>query len=130
MRSIGRGASLPRPTAQAPSTARWSTLRLSGPPTLHVVVELPGVDPSSLEVVAANRVLVVAGVRERPQVDGARYLAIEIEYGPFERRIELSEDVDTKAAAARYDRGMLKVVLPVAQRKARRGRVPVDVGRS
>ena len=100
------------------------------PHALTVVVELPGVDPSSLEVVAANRVLVVAGVRERPQVDGARYLAIEIEYGPFERRIELSEDVDTKAAAARYDRGMLKVVLPVAQRKARQGRVPVDLGRS
>ena len=61
---------------------------------------------------------------------GARYLAIEIEYGAFERRIELGEDVDAEAATARYDRGMLKIVLPVAQRKARQGKVPVDVGRS
>jgi HSP20 family protein len=104
--------------------------RTDDPPTLHVIVELPGVVPDSVEVVAANRVLVIAGVRERPQVDGARYLAIEIEYGAFERRIELGEDVDTEAATARYDRGMLKVVLPVAQREAPQGRVPVDVGGS
>jgi HSP20 family molecular chaperone IbpA len=104
--------------------------RTDDPPTLHVIIELPGVDPGSVEVVAANRVLVVAGVRERPQVDGARYLAIEIEYGAFERRIELGEDVHTEAATARYDRGMLKVVLPIAQRETRQGRVPVDVGRS
>ena len=104
--------------------------RTDDPPTLHVVIELPGVDPESVEVVAADRTLLIAGVRERPQVDGARYLAIEIEYGAFERRIELGEEVDTAAATARYDRGMLKVVLPVAQRKARQGRVPVDVRRA
>ena len=104
--------------------------RTDDPPTLHVVVELPGVDPDSVEVVAANRTLLVAGERERPKVDGARYLAIEIEYGAFERRIELGEDVDTGAASARYDRGMLKVVLPIAQRTAREGSVPVEVGRS
>jgi HSP20 family protein len=104
--------------------------RTDDPPTLHVIVELPGVEPDSVEVVAANRVLVIAGVRKRPRVDGARYLAVEIEYGAFERRIELGEDVDAAAATARYDRGMLKVELPVARRKTRQGKVPVDVGRS
>jgi HSP20 family protein len=104
--------------------------RTDDPATLHVIVELPGVEPDSVEVVAANRVLVIAGVRKRPRVDGARYLAVEIEYGAFERRIELGEDVDTAAATARYDRGMLKVELPVARRKTRQGKVPVDVGRS
>jgi len=103
--------------------------RTEDPPALHVVIELPGVDPDSVEVVAANRTLLIAGARERPKVHGARYLAIEIEYGPFERRIELGEDVDTAAATARYDHGMLKIVLPIAQRKARQGKVPVDVGR-
>jgi HSP20 family molecular chaperone IbpA len=76
--------------------------RTDDPPTLHVIVELPGVEADS----------------------------IEIEYGAFERRIELGEDVDTAGATARYERGMLKVELPVAQRKARQGKVPVDVGRS
>ena len=101
--------------------------RTEDPPTLHVVVELPGVKPESVEVVAANRTLLVAGKRERPKVDGARYLAIEIEYGAFERRIELGEEVDTSRAAATYERGMLKIVLPIAKGSAREGSVPVEV---
>jgi HSP20 family protein len=101
--------------------------RTEDPPTLHVVVELPGVEPESVEVVAANRTLLVAGRRERPKVDGARYLAIEIEYGAFERRIELGEEIDTGTASARYDRGMLKIVLPIAKGSAHDGSVPVEV---
>jgi HSP20 family protein len=104
--------------------------RTDDPPTLHVVVELPGVDPETVEVVAADRTLLIAGVRERPKVDGARHLAIEIEYGAFERRVELGDEVDAAAATARYDRGMLKVELPIATRKARPGTAPVNVRRS
>ena len=61
-------------------------VRSDDPPALHVVVELPGVDPSELRVVAADRVLVVAGVRQRQPLEG-RYQQMEIEYGPFQRRI-------------------------------------------
>ena len=100
--------------------------RTDDPPTLHVVVELAGVDPESVEVVASGRTLLIAGVRERRKVEGARYLAMEIEYGPFERRLELGAEIDTEAATARYDRGLLKVELPVAQHRAQ-GAAPVEV---
>jgi HSP20 family protein len=103
--------------------------RTEDPPTLHVVVELPGVDPESVEVVAAGRALVVAGRRERPRIEGARYLTIEIEYGAFERRIELGEEIDTGAASARFDRGLLKVELPVAPGSTRPVTVPLEVRR-
>ena len=63
--------------------------RTDDPPVLHVVVELPGVDPESVQVAAAGRALVIGGTRERPKVPGARYQAMEIEYGAFERRMEL-----------------------------------------
>ena len=88
-------------------------VRSDDPPALHVVVELPGVDPSELQVVAADRVLVVAGVRQRQPLEG-RYQQMEIEYGPFQRRIPLDEPVDTNAATARYEHGLLTVVLPLA----------------
>ena len=88
-------------------------IRSEDPPELHVVVELPGVDPASLNVVAADRVLLVAGERHRPPISG-RYRQLEIEYGPFQRRIPLDEPVDTEAATARYESGMLTVVLPIA----------------
>ena len=100
--------------------------RTDDPPTLHVVVELAGVDPESVEVVASGQTLLIAGVRERRKVDGARYLAMEVEYGPFERRLELGAEIDTEAATARYDRGLLKVELPVAQGRAQ-GSAPVEV---
>lgn len=87
--------------------------RTDDPPTLHVVVELPGVDPSSVEVSASGRLLTIAGTRERPKMPGARYQSMEIEYGSFQRRIELGEEVDVSRAAATYERGMLKLVLPV-----------------
>ncbi|HET7573158.1 MAG TPA: Hsp20/alpha crystallin family protein [Gaiellaceae bacterium] len=104
--------------------------RTDDPPALHVVVELPGVDPASVEVAVAERALVVAGSRQRPQLSGARYHQVEIEYGPFERRLELPDDVDTAGATARYENGMLQIELPLAQRPPRSGeRISIEVRR-
>ena len=104
-------------------------IRSDEPPALHVVVELPGVDPASMKVIAADRVLVVAGVRHRPAIAG-RYQQMELEYGPFERRISLAEPVDTAKATARYEQGLLTVVLPVAAKapKPQRERVLIAIG--
>jgi HSP20 family molecular chaperone IbpA len=66
-----------------------------------------------VRVVAAGTALVVSGVRERPHPAGARYRQVEIEYGPFERRIELAEDVDADAATATYEAGMLRLEVPL-----------------
>ncbi len=87
--------------------------RTDDPPALHLLLELPGVDPSAVRVAAAGSALVVSGFRERPHPAGARYHQVEIEYGPFERRIELSEDVDTDAATKTYESGMLQVEVPL-----------------
>ena len=102
-------------------------IRSEDPPALHVVVELPGVDPAELQVIAADRILVVAGVRRRPPLRG-RYQQMEIEYGPFQRRIQLDEPVDTNAATARYEHGMLTVVLPIAASQPKVERVTIRIG--
>ena len=102
-------------------------IRTDDPPALHVVVELPGVDPDELQVVAADRVLVVAGARRRPPMSG-RYHQMELEYGPFQRRIPLDEPVDTSAATARYEHGILTVVLPIAAQAPRVERVLITIG--
>ena len=86
------------------------------PHRLTVVVELAGVEPESVEVVVEERALAISGERVRPRVDGQVYEQLEIEYGPFSRVIQLVEDVDVEAAAATYERGVLTVTLPVAER--------------
>src|SRR5215813_11302893 len=101
-------------------------IRSEDPPELKIVVELPGVDPGSIQVVAADRVLVVAGERHRPEVHG-RYQQLEIEYGPFQRRIQLDEPVDPAAASARYENGMLTVVLPIAAQAPQVERITIAI---
>jgi HSP20 family protein len=102
-------------------------IRNEDPAELHVVIELAGVDPEQIKVVAADRVLVVAGERRRPPVSG-RYQQMEIEYGPFQRRISLAEPVDPANATATYDRGLLTIVLPIAAKPPKRERVSISIG--
>src|SRR5579885_3028903 len=87
------------------------------PHALTVVVELPGVDPDSVRVmVGGERLLVIAGERKRPQVSGRVYQQMEIEYGPFQRQVRLAEDVEPAQAKATFERGILTVELPVADK--------------
>jgi HSP20 family protein len=99
------------------------------PHALTVVVELPGVDPQSVRVVAGERLLVVAGERKRPRVPGRVYQQMEIEYGPFQRRVHLAEDVDPERAAARFEHGVLTVELPVVDTAPPQGRYRITVER-
>jgi HSP20 family protein len=103
--------------------------RTDDPEALNVVVELPGVDPSSVEVVVAGNSLTVSGRRTRPKVAGAHYLAMEIEYGAFKRTIELGTEIDPTNVTATYDKGMLSVVLPLAPR-APEGPISIEVKRA
>ena len=83
------------------------------PHELTVVIELPGVDPESLSLVAGERTLVISGERTRPEAAGRVYQQMEIEYGPFKRQVRLPEDVDPEGATARFERGIVTVTLPV-----------------
>jgi HSP20 family molecular chaperone IbpA len=102
-------------------------IRSDDPAELHVIVELPGVDPDAIQVIAADRVLVVAGERCRPPVRG-RYWQMEIDYGRFVRRISLGEPVDPASATAHYEQGLLTIVLPIAAKPPKRERVSIAIG--
>jgi HSP20 family protein len=96
------------------------------PHVLTVVVELPGVDPRSVQIVAGERVLLISGERKRPKVPGRVYQQMEIETGPFQRQVRLVEDVDSEHARASFENGVLTIELPVVDR-APAGRVTITV---
>jgi HSP20 family protein len=96
------------------------------PHVLTVVVELPGVDPSSMQVVAGERVLLITGERKRPKVQGRVYQQMEIERGPFQRQVRLVEDVDPERARASFENGVLTIELPVA-RQPHTGRIVISL---
>ena len=103
------------------------------PHQLTVVIELPCVEPESINIVVAERALAVSGDRPRPKVEGRVYQQMEIEYGPFRRLVRLPEDVDPQRASAQFERGMVTVTLPVVEQAPpprAGGRVTIEVHRT
>jgi HSP20 family protein len=103
--------------------------RSDDPPALKIVVEIAGADPEQIQVYLDGRRLVIAGERPRPRGEGQVWYRSEIEYGPFERKLELAEDVDAAGTSATYERGLLHIVLPIAVRAPKAARVPIEVRR-
>jgi HSP20 family protein len=97
---------------------------------LTVLVELPGIDPDKVDLFVADGTLYVAGNRARPSGAGQVYQQMELDYGPFRRQVALGADVDVAHAQATYQKGMLTIVLPLAQRPAAGERVVIEVTRS
>lgn len=91
-----------------------------------VIVELPGIDPESIQLVAGSLGLVLAGERRRPKACG-HYRQMEIDYGPFQRQVTWDEEIDAEAATASYERGMLRITLPITPKRAPQERVPIAV---
>ena len=102
--------------------------RCDDPERLVVVVDLPGVDPKTVQIILQDRTLVIAGERSRPQVCGRRYQQMEIAYGPFQRRVHLHEHIDAGSASASYENGLFTIVLPVAKSATGPVRVPIQLG--
>ena len=81
-------------------------------------------------MLVAGRTVVVAGRRERAVDRGVRIQQLELDYGPFERHIQLAEDVAGDATTATYERGLLEITLPIVEAKQPQARVPIEVRRT
>jgi len=51
---------------------------------------------------------------------------MEVDYGPFERRVSIPDPVDAEAAEASYHHGLLVVTLPIVERPTRRVTVQIN----
>src|SRR4051812_22645001 len=99
-------------------------IRTEDPPEYRVVVELAGVDSETLRIFADDQALVVAGSRS-PAWRG-RFFHMEIEHGPFQRRIQFAEQGDPAGAHAEDARGLLTLTVPIAERGAPHAKVSVQ----
>ena len=98
---------------------------------LVVKVELAGMRSEHLEITVESGRLRVSGTRP----DGCRaskcsFLAMEINYGPFESVLELPPGYDLTQAKASYLNGFLRIDVPLAQRPPKSTRVPIAEGNS
>lgn len=101
--------------------------RTADPPELTIVVDLAGVSTGDVRVLAVDRALVIEGERPRPRLAHVSYQQLEIDYGPFRRRVELPPEADAERAVATYDRGVLRISVPVGSKPKARERVVIPV---
>jgi HSP20 family protein len=83
-----------------------------------VCVDLAGVDMATLQVRAEPGRLTIRGKRPPPEPPCDRpqpvqVLEMEIDYGPFERVLELPAEIDPKRVSAEHRDGLLWIDLPV-----------------
>jgi len=105
------------------------SFRSENPATFTVIVDIAGIDPDQVRVTAGDGALIIAGERRREACEGRVYQQIEIEYGQFERLVQLPVDVDLAKAEARYDRGLLTIQMPIAARAPAPQPVPIEIRR-
>ncbi|MBK8984794.1 MAG: Hsp20/alpha crystallin family protein [Chloroflexi bacterium] len=83
---------------------------------LLVTAEIPGVEPSDLDIAIVNKTLTLSGKREPASLDdGARYHRRERGCGQFSRTIELPYRVESDQVEATFKNGVLTIALPRAE---------------
>jgi len=140
-------AKLPRPQAPAifrtmfPDLADWLESPWTGPPPFmaaqtfrveevaqddrYVIrAELPGLDPEQdIEVTVDGRTLTIHAERRQEDTGPSRS---EFRYGSLTRSVRLPSKVDAKDVTARYEKGVLEVIVPVPEAKPEATRVAID----
>lgn len=87
--------------------------------TREIVVrfELPGMERDEIELFVERREIVVRGERRFSGGEGRVYQQVEMDYGPFERRVRLMVDVEPDSTSATYEAGVLEVRLTLIDRE-------------
>ncbi len=83
-------------------------------------VDLAGVEQSQIDLTVEPQRVLIRGSRELPEPTHAegravRLLAMEIDYGPFEREVALPAEVEIDQASAEQRNGLLWISLPLKQ---------------
>jgi HSP20 family protein len=82
---------------------------------IYVRAELPGIEADKLDITMENDTLTIAGERRPAEEEGkVGFHRREREWGAFRRSFSLPTKVDSGAVKARYDDGILTVMLPKA----------------
>jgi HSP20 family protein len=97
------------------------------PEELVVVVEIPGVDASQVELSVANSLLIIRGTRTAEVRPEAHLRLRERRFGSFLRHVAITCEVDFDAAQAETVNGVLTIRLPRRQVAAPRT-IPVRPG--
>jgi len=110
MNTLFSRAAQPR-TAAFPAVNVWT-----GPESVVVTCELPGVGPDDLDISVVGETLTIRGARTPEQLgEGSTYHRRERGHGRFTRVLQLPFRVEPDEVNAAFKNGVLSITLPHAQ---------------
>jgi HSP20 family protein len=93
-----------------------------------VELDVPGVDPSSMDITVERNMLTVAGeIHSRHDQDADEVIVCERPHARFRRQVYLGESLDTEKISANCDNGVLRISIPVSREQQSR-RIEVQGG--
>lgn len=96
-----------------------------------VCVDLAGMEKPAISVRAEPRRVLISGMRPAPEprdtAEPPQALAMEIDYGPFERAIELPDEIEPEHVTATYRDGLLWIDMPLKVKRPKTIPVSEDV---
>lgn len=90
----------------------------------HLEMDLPGVRRENLHVEDIGDQLMILGGRLQTKASEKYYLRIERDFGQFERRVRLMMPIKKDRIKARYQDGVLRIIVPKTE-SAKTRRIPV-----
>jgi HSP20 family protein len=82
----------------------------------HVELDLPGVDPDSIEMTVEQNVMTIRAERRIDLEESDEVIVSERPQGTFSRQLLLSESLDSDQLNAEYVDGVIRLTIPVAER--------------
>ena len=78
--------------------------------------DLPGIDPGSVDVDVDGQLLTIRAERTIQTSEGVNWLTRERESGSFLRQLNLGQGINIDGISAKYENGVLSVLIPVSER--------------
>jgi HSP20 family protein len=112
-------------TATRTWTPRLAAYTKDGDLVLHA--DLPGVSLEDVDITLDAIVLTISGERKvTTQEEGVSYYLNELPYGAFRRSVAVPEGVEADSIKARFENGVLEVVLPGATVQLEPKRIAIE----
>ena len=85
-----------------------------------ICMELPGVEPCQISVVAEQGSITVSGERSAPSFDDSTCIhQLEIEHGEFNRTFKIPTAINISTTTSKCQNGVLVITLPKLQTQSR-----------
>jgi HSP20 family protein len=99
---------------------------------VEIVVDVPGVDPSAIRVLARRDTVLILGEKaaRRARAESS-FRLVEREFGRFVRTVRVLRACDTSRGRAELADGELRITLPkIVDRRGHTVRIPITLSRS